>query len=125
MGRIRKTAFADNFTISTEMRTPAEIYEGIVRDLFTDGEVTEGFMMREPALKARNSVFCFYWADRETMGFKLGKGFDIEGEGVTEYEHLNPFKNKPPMYAWYMVPANQSDFWPVLAGIALQKMLEA
>lgn len=97
-------------------------FESLSSTLLKEEDVERGKMMREPALKCRDKVFCFYWAEKETMGFELGKGFDIENTGVKEYSFLSPFKNKPPMYAWYLVSSQELPFWPSLAKIALDRM---
>ena len=84
--------------------------------------VTEGLMMREPALKYRDKVFAFYFQDKNAMTFKLGKNYHIESHGITDYEFLSPFKNKPPMSGWYVVPDQYADLWEELSRLALETM---
>jgi hypothetical protein len=84
--------------------------------------VTEGVMMREPALKYRGKVFAFYYQDKNAMTFKLGKNYHIESHGITDYEFLSPFKNKPPMTAWYVIPAQHAGKWEELSRLALEAM---
>ena len=79
--------------------------------------VSPGKMMSSPGLKYRNKVFAFYY--EEAMTFKLGKGFEIEGLGINEFSYLSPFKNKPPMKAWFRIEISNSDRWDELTGLAL------
>ena len=100
-----------------------EVYEPLF-DKFISGyaDVDPGVMMREPALKCGDKVFAFYYADKESMCFKLGKDYHIEAHGVTKFGFLSPFKNKPPMYAWYLVGKEHQDAWEDLTFVALEKM---
>jgi hypothetical protein len=84
-------------------------------------DVNAGLMMREPALKCKDKVFVFYYADKGSMCFKLGKEFPIE-EYVNTWEFLSPFKNKPPMSAWYLIKEDDAQLWEDLVHIALEKM---
>ena len=100
-----------------------EIYEDLFDQLIADNhDVEPGVMMREPAMKCKGKVFTFYYADSNAMCFKLGKGYEIEGHGITDYEFLSPFKNKPPMYAWFMVGDQHQSLWEELAHVALEAM---
>ncbi len=55
------------------------------------------------------------------MGFKLGKEYDIDAHGV-EWQHLSPFKTKPPLYAWYVVSDKGKEKWEELSYIALERI---
>ncbi len=82
--------------------------------------VTHGKMMSSPGLKYKNKVFAFYY-NRE-MTFRLGKGFDLKGYGIDQYSLLSPFKNKPPLAAWFNIPYDYRDQWEHLAELALKKL---
>jgi hypothetical protein len=98
-------------------------YEGLFDQILAENsDVEPGVMMREPALKCKGKVFAFYYADKDAMCFKLGKEYGIEGHGITDYDFLSPFKNKPPMYAWYMVGDHHKSTWEELAYVALEAM---
>ena len=98
-------------------------YEHLFDSLIArEDDVSPGVMMREPALKCNGKVFMFYYEAKEAMCFKLGKNFPIEEHGVSEYSHLNPFKNKPPMMAWYLVGGEYEETWDRLAESALTSM---
>ena len=98
-------------------------YESLFDSLIASEEdVSPGVMMREPALKCNGKVFMFYYEVKEAMCFKLGKNYPIEEHGVSVYSHLNPFKNKPPMTAWYLVGREYEEQWASLADVALAGM---
>lgn len=93
-------------------------YQAICTSLTArDTDIVEGKMMRSPGLKYKGKVFAFY--NEEQMGFRLGKQFDPETVHLQEWEWLSPFKTKPPMKAWYLIPAAHADRWPELAQLAL------
>lgn len=101
------------------MNTPEELFETIVEEFTnTNTDVMPGKMMSSPALKYKGKVFAFFWNNQ--MTFKLGKGRDLEAEfGISDYEFLSPFKNKPPMNGWYVVPSQYADQWSALTQEAL------
>lgn len=84
--------------------------------------VSQGKMMSAPGIKYKNKVFAFFY--QEKMTFKLGKNFDINAQGITNYTFLSPFKNKPPMKAWFQITYEDEECWDALAYIALEKMKE-
>ncbi len=78
-----------------------------------DQHVSVGNMMRSPAICYHSKVFAFYY--QEQMVFKLDEKAPA---GLVEYpgsEFLNPFKNKPPMKGWLVVPSTYEQNWPQLA----------
>lgn len=85
-------------------------------------DVHHGKMMSSPALVYNNKVFAFYYGD--SMVFKLGKDYDIRQHGEIEYELLNPFKNKAPMLAWFVISYDAVVHWDVLAEAAYKIMKE-
>lgn len=74
-----------------------------------------GKMMSAPAIQYKGKVFAFFYEGK--MTFKLGKGYDIHSLGIHDYEHLAPFKSKPPMKAWFIVA--DAAHWQALANAAL------
>lgn len=72
-----------------------------------DSNVTHGKMMTSPGLKYKNKVFIFF--HNNTITFKLGKEFNPEKNGIKRWEFLSPFKNKPPMKAWFELPFSEKD----------------
>lgn len=101
--------------------TAADKFDQIVDqilDAHKDCEV--GKMMSSPGLQYKKKNFAFL--NKETMGFKLGKEFDIDVQGVKEWSYLSPFKTKPPLYAWYVLDQKEMDHWPRLTELAYSKL---
>ena len=71
-------------------------------------EIEYGKMMSAPALRKGGKVFAFFHDG--CMTFKLGKNRDLSTEfGVDHFRFLSPFKNKPPMTAWYQIGYDYAD----------------
>ena len=100
--------------------TPEEKFEAIVTSFQSMENVATGKMMSSPALQYKGKVFAFFY--QEKMCFKLGKDFQPEDSGISNWQHLSPFKNKPPMRAWFVVDNNHIDLWPELCKMALDEM---
>ena len=58
-------------------------FDKIVRQMTDLPDVTSGKMMSAPGIKYKGKVFAYRTKDK--MGFKLGKGFDIEAQGVEAF----------------------------------------
>lgn len=101
------------------MEATEALFKQIVEKLTSrESEVDLGKMMTAPGLRCKGKVFAFFHEDK--MTFKLGKDFDPEAKGIRQFSHLSPFKNKPPMKAWFIIP--EPVFWEDLAEIALERM---
>jgi hypothetical protein len=87
-----------------------------------DSNISHGKMMTSPGLKYKNKVFAFF--HNNAITFKLGKEFDPEKNEISRWDYLSPFKNKPPMKAWFELPYSEKDKWKAMAFLALQKMKE-
>lgn len=74
-------------------------------------------MMSSPGLKYRNKVFAFFYED--AMTFKLGKDFEPSSLGISTFSYLSPFKNKPPMKAWFQIEAEDAEKWRELTVLSL------
>ena len=100
------------------MKSPEQRFDELAQKLVaTHPDVEHGKMMRSPGLKCNGKVFAFFHDD--SMCFRLGKTFDTESFGIQTVRWLSPFKNKPPMKAWFIIEAGESDLWPKLADEAL------
>lgn len=97
--------------------SPSSLFDRLVKLHCDKQGVTAGKMMTAPALKYDNKVYAFFWEDE--MTFKLGKDYDIQAHGVNEIRFLSPFKQKPPMTAWYIVGNDQMALWQELLDRAL------
>lgn len=104
----------------------AELFDSIAKNSIRNLQGCElGKMMSSPGLKYKNKVFAFFWDDH--MGFKLGKEYDIAAHGSKKWSYLSPFKTKPPMKAWYVLPKEEAHLWDELTNVAyslLKKQLK-
>lgn len=104
------------------MEKAVEIFEGILSEMSASrSQVAEGKMMSAKAIQYKGKVFAFFHEGK--MTFKLGKNFDIRSMGVDEYDFLSPFKNKPPMTAWFIVAEKYGEKWFELANKSLDIMI--
>ncbi len=87
-----------------------------------NSNITHGRMMASPGLKYKNKIFAFF--HNNAITFKLGKEFDPEKNGIKRWDYLSPFKNKPPMKAWFELPYSEKNKWEAMAFLALEKMKE-
>jgi hypothetical protein len=85
-----------------------------------DSEVSAGNMMRSPAISFRSKVFAFYY--QEQMVFKLDAKAPSTRLEFPGSEFLNPFKNKPPMKGWLVIPARHHHQWSQLAQEAYENI---
>lgn len=95
-------------------------YEYISDKLCKNKGVAPGKMMSSTAIQCKGKVFSFYHKNK--MTFKLGKDFDPDAYGLHGWAYLSPFKNKPPMTGWIVVPFEEKEHWEALADLALGKM---
>jgi len=102
------------------MTEAQDLFETIVQEFIKEDKALNGKMMSAPALKAKGKVFAFF--HKEEMTFKLGKDFDPEAYGLLNWSYLSPFKNKPPMKAWFAVPFSQKETWKDLTQLALDTL---
>jgi hypothetical protein len=77
-------------------------------------------MMTAPGLKYKGKVFAFYHKGK--MGFKLGPKMDPGEFGLKNWEHLSPFKTKPPFKNWFIIDEEYHMFWKALALAAMEQM---
>jgi len=82
--------------------------------------VAHGKMMSSPGLKYKKKVFAFYY--NHEMTFRLGKDFNLTALGIDKYSLFSPFKNKPPLAAWFNIPYEYQNQWEELAEVALNKL---
>ena len=87
-------------------------YQGVVR----------GNMMKSPALSVRSKVFAFF--HQNEMGFKLDQKASYFKDQYPDSRYLNPFKNKPPMKGWLIIPSKYHSDWSDLAIEAYLNMIE-
>ncbi|WP_299533757.1 hypothetical protein [Ulvibacterium sp.] len=85
-------------------------------------DVTEGKMMRSPAIHYKKKVFAFL-SRKNKMVFKFGKDYPIHRLDV-QMQEFSPFKTKKPLKGWYEVDFDKNQKWENLTEIALQLIKE-
>lgn len=99
-----------------------------LRDRFleTHHDVFQGKMMSADALTHNGSVFAFYSTKggRVGLGCRVGRETDIGHFNLSDWQHLAPFKNKPPMKDWIVVGLGDLPMWSVLAEHCLHNSRE-
>lgn len=101
--------------------SPEEKFREVATNLETHQGVRLGSMMSAPGIQYNGKNFAFFYM--EEMVFRLGRDWKPENAGINEWEHLSPFKNKPPLYDWFCVTARDADLWGDLAAKALSRMV--
>jgi hypothetical protein len=95
-------------------------FEQICEHFLQDYEhIAVGKMMSSNGISYKGKFIAFYMSD-DSLCFKLGREFNLEEHGISEYRVLSPFKNKAPMLDWIIV--SDADKWDELARIALKRM---
>lgn len=84
--------------------------------------VTRGKMMSADALTYGGKVFAFFSTKggRVGLGFRLGRDYDIERLDLKDWQHLAPFKTKPPMKDWIVAGEGDGLRWPDLLQTSLR-----
>jgi hypothetical protein len=99
-----------------------EVFEHLADRMANDLEgVDRGKMMSSPGIRYKGKVIAFFW--RDAMVFRLGRAFDPKEVGLSGVTHLNPFKAKPAMKDWFVVPDAEAERWSELAEKALAHMV--
>lgn len=88
-----------------------------------NGDVTRGKMMSADALTFDGKVFAFWSTKggRTGLGCRLGRDCSVDALGLSDWQHLAPFKTRPPMKDWIVVGVNDAAHWQRLIGLALDK----
>ena len=88
--------------------------------LTTHPEVRTGNMMRSPALALHGKVFAFFTihGGRTGLGVRLGRDTDFDALNMTNWQHLAPFRTKPPMKDWIVSGVADRARWPGLMDLA-------
>lgn len=75
-----------------------------------------GKMMQSPALALNGKVFAFYTihGGRTGLGVRLGRETEFDSLGLSDWQHLAPFKTKPPMKDWIVAGVGDQARWPDL-----------
>ncbi len=98
-----------------------EVFNNIMQKMLKENQgVNAGNMMRSPAICFQSKVFAFYY--NEQMVFKLDQKAPSTMHDYPGSQFLNPFKNKPPMKGWLVVPSQYQQQWYQLAEEAYENI---
>lgn len=91
--------------------------------LAAEPDVARGRMMSADALTHDGRVFVFFSTKggRTGLGGRIGRDRDVEALGLTDWQHLAPFKTKPPMKDWIVAGERDRDRWPEIANLCLDR----
>lgn len=80
-------------------------------------DVEPGRMMSADALTLHGKVFVFYSTKggRVGLGARVGRNANIDAFEPTDWQHLAPFKTKPPMKDWIVVGLGDQALWSKVA----------
>lgn len=83
-------------------------------------DTAPGRMMSAEALTHGGKVFAFFTTKGGMvgLGLRLGRDFDMEGLGLTDWQHLAPFRTKPPMKDWIVVGLADVARWDEMIALA-------
>ena len=96
-----------------------EKFHSIAKEMIEENpKINTGNMMRSPALTYGDKVFAFFYKDQ--MVFKLGDHTPLHMEEYPGSTFLDPFKNKPPLKGWLVVPSEYQPHWKSLTEKAYQ-----
>jgi hypothetical protein len=99
-------------------------FQAIAERLAAEVEgVASGRMMSSPGMRYGEKYFAFF--QQGSVVFRLGRGYDLAAHGVTDYHLLAPYKTRPPLADWFVVPPAHLDAWDALARAALARLREA
>jgi len=99
------------------MKKEKALFDQIIKNVVLKyPDTCEGKMMSSPGIKYKDKVFAFYY--KKEMVFRLGEEFSPLAYCIKNPRLLNPFKNKPPLKAWFIIDYSQNDRWEELSLLA-------
>lgn len=113
-------------------KTDAEIeltthWEALVTQMTSAHEgVARGRMMSADALTYGGKVFVFFSSKGGLagLGCRVGRDTNMGVFGLEDWQHLAPFKTKPPMKDWIVAGGRDVARWADLAKFSLEKAKE-
>ncbi len=93
----------------------------MVAELTKRPDVSLGSMMSAPGIQYKRKKFAFLYQNQ--MVFLLGRDWKPADASISEWSHLSPFKNKPPLYDWFCITENDADLWLELAELSLERKM--
>ncbi|MEM6914766.1 MAG: hypothetical protein AAF511_12395 [Pseudomonadota bacterium] len=83
--------------------------------------VSQGRLMSADALTFDGKVFAFFSTKggRVGLGCRVGRDLDLEALNLSDWQHLAPFKTRPPMKDWIVLGEGDRSRWDELAQLCL------
>ncbi|MEZ5912064.1 MAG: hypothetical protein R3D84_07430 [Paracoccaceae bacterium] len=99
-------------------------WNDIVDHLLSLPDTARGKMMSADAVTRQGKVFAFHSTKggRPGLGVRLGRQTDFAALGLCDWQHLAPFRTKPPMKDWIVAGAGDAERWNDLALMAYDRM---
>ena len=93
------------------------------RMLSVHNDVAPGKMMSADALTWGGKVFVFFTTKggRVGLGCRVGRDLDLSPYDLSDWQHLAPFKTKPPMKDWIVLGAGDLARWSEFADLCLER----
>lgn len=87
------------------------------RMLAMNPDVDQGCMMSADALTYKGKVFAFFSTKggRVGLGCRIGRDTDLSQFNLSDWQHLAPFRSKPPMKDWIVIGSGNRERWGALA----------
>ncbi len=98
--------------------TAEDHFNALVETETQRAHVKLGKMMSAPGIRYKDKNYAFF--HKKKVGFKLGKEFDIDAYELSAWEHLSPFKTKPPLTAWYIIGIDDVHLWEEFGALAYE-----
>lgn len=91
--------------------------------LAEEPDVALGRMMSAEALTYRDKVFAFYSTKggRAGLGCRVGRETNPANFDLSDWQHLAPFRTKPPMKDWIVIGADDVGRWTAMATFCLDQ----
>lgn len=105
----------------------ARHWQALARQMVSDHEgVEHGRMMSADALTYGGKVFVFFSTKGGIVGLgcRVGRDTNMGVFGLENWQHLAPFKTRPPMKDWIVAGGRDVARWADLANYSLEKAIE-
>lgn len=113
-----------NFQKMNYRQMLTEDWEEVSAVLLMLPDAAPGRMMSANAVTRNGKVFafCSTKGGREGLGLRIPRDVDLSAFALTDWQHLAPFKTRPPMKDWIVVGREDRDKWVPLGRLAHAQM---
>ncbi|KUP94573.1 hypothetical protein TRIHO_04990 [Tritonibacter horizontis] len=111
----------------TTISDPEQAWQDLVLTMMSrHAGMARGQMMSADALLCREKVFAFFSkrGGGVGLGARVGRDADIDAFGISDWQHLAPFKTKPPMKDWIVIGIRDHARWHEIAEFAYRTAIE-